>query len=420
MVGHSFPALAGLALLGFGAPFLAGRYWPDGSGPSRGLQVKAGPGFQTLLQARRVALVIGNGAYPACPLRNPVNDARAMALTLQKCGFQVSALEDAGKRQMQEAIRAFGDRIDQGCVGIFYFAGHGLQVGARNFLVPVGANIAREDDVDAEAVPLQAVLARMGAARNPLNICIVDACLDNPFSRGLSEGVPFVRETAPAGTYLAFATAPGGTAGDGGGAHSVYTAALLRQLQAPDLELEEVFRRTRAEVLQVSGSRQVPWEDGTMPVAFHFHGADPLPAAPASAAPFQVPAWTLAASASRVVSGASQDPAGREAQVQDPVPSRPQDEDGPTVPAQVPPQDGPEPAESAPDETVPEFPLSPGPAGGGMPPRPGGGFGVGRRSPRQMAPGPAPAFPPPGPGRGPGAFACFRPMAARRGGFRVR
>jgi len=224
-------------------------------------------------QEARVALVIGNGGYKEAPLKNPVNDARAVAEALKKSGFNVTRLEDATRVQMREAIRTFGARIAEGGVGLFYFAGHGMQVKGRNYLVPVGADIAVEDEVAGEAVEVDAILAKMETARNRLNILILDACRNNPFGRSFrSTQQGLAQVDAPTGTFVAFATAPGRTAADGSGANGLYTEALLRQFHTPGLKLEEVFKRTRADVLRASGQQQTPWENSSIVGDFYFAG----------------------------------------------------------------------------------------------------------------------------------------------------
>lgn len=223
---------------------------------------------------KRVALVIGNASYKEAPLKNPVNDARAVSEVLKKSGFVVTRLEDATRTQMREAIRTFGARIAEGGVGLFYFAGHGMQVKGRNYLVPVGADIALEDEVAGEAVEVDAILAKMETARNRLNILILDACRNNPFGRSLrSTQQGLAQVDAPTGTFVAFATAPGRTAADGSGANGLYTEALLRQIHTPGLKLEEVFKRTRAEVLKSSSQQQTPWENSSIVGDFYFVGS---------------------------------------------------------------------------------------------------------------------------------------------------
>lgn len=245
--------------------------------PGRGVQVQA----TESAGEPRIALVIGNSGYQDAPLKNPVNDARAVRDALARCGFAVTELENASRSQMREAIRSFGARIAEGGVGLFYFAGHGMQVKGRNFLIPVGADIAHEDEVAGEAVEVDAILAKMDTAKNRLNILVLDACRNNPFGRSFrSTQQGLAQVDAPTGTFVAFATAPGRTAADGSGAHGIYTAALLNQLQAPGQKLEDVFKRTRAEVLKASSQQQTPWENSSIIGDFYF-----VPGAPAAPAP---------------------------------------------------------------------------------------------------------------------------------------
>jgi uncharacterized caspase-like protein len=218
----------------------------------------------------RVALVIGNGAYRAAPLVNPANDARAMSDALEKLGFRVIRLQDASQQQMFQAVRSFGEAL-KGGVGLFYYAGHGVQVKGRNFLVPVDAQIEREDELPYKAFDVGLVIEKMEAAHNPLNIVILDACRNNPFvasSRSVSGGL--AQMDAPSGSLIAFATAPGATAEDGRGSNGLYTSHLLRQMATPGLAIEEVFKRTRVAVKQASSGRQIPWESTSLEGAFSF------------------------------------------------------------------------------------------------------------------------------------------------------
>ena len=176
----------------------------------------------------RIALVIGNGSYEDAPLRNPVSDARAMKAALEGCQFEVTLRVNASKREMEDAIQAFGDRIRGGSVGLFYYAGHGVAVKGANYLIPVGAKLSREDDVPYEGVDVGRVLDKMDAARNQLNILILDACRNNPFARSWrSANKGLAQVSAPKGSLIAYATAPGSTAADGNGEHGLYTEALL-------------------------------------------------------------------------------------------------------------------------------------------------------------------------------------------------
>jgi len=220
---------------------------------------------------RRVALVIGNAAYANSPLRNPVNDARAMARTVRELGFDVIVRENTTEKEMNRAINEFGDRLVNGGVGFFFYAGHGVQMSGRNFLIPIGADIRSEGDVDVESVDVNRVLARMEAARNRLNIVVLDACRDNPFGRGFrSVGRGLVSIDAPSGTLIAYATAPGRLARDGDGPNGLYTGELLRAMREPGLRLEDVFKRVRSSVRQRTNGEQIPWEASSIEGDFMF------------------------------------------------------------------------------------------------------------------------------------------------------
>src|ERR671939_1161894 len=148
---------------------------PGGNEQTRGINLSSAN------SEKRVALVIGNSRYESAPLRNPVNDANLVAATLRELGFDVIARTDVSLREMQLAVREFSRKIQNGSVGLFYYAGHGMQSGGRNFLIPIGAQIEGESDLVLEGLDLNSVLEQMGMAQNRLNIVILDACRNNPF-----------------------------------------------------------------------------------------------------------------------------------------------------------------------------------------------------------------------------------------------
>jgi uncharacterized caspase-like protein len=231
------------------------------------------------LAEKRVALVIGNGDYPAGRLANAVLDARAMAVALRELGFEVLAHENAGYREMRRAMAAFGERLARDAVGLFYYAGHGLQVNGKNYLVPTDAEIKSERYVAAEALDAEGVLAQMQEAQTRVNIVILDACRDNPFTtrfRGLTRGLAFM--AAPAGTYVAYATAPGSVAEDGEpGRNGIYTGELLKALREPGLRIEDVFKRVRIAVQARTDNRQNPWDASSMTGDFFFNAPASTP-----------------------------------------------------------------------------------------------------------------------------------------------
>lgn len=213
----------------------------------------------------RLALIIGNAAYKDAPLLNPVNDARDMADLLRQNGFEVILRENASLKDMHLALREFGDRLTRDKLGVFFFAGHGVQVRGRNFLVPVDADIAREDEVAFSALDLQAVLEKMDSARNHTNLVILDACRNNPFaSRFRLPNVGLAQIDAPPGSVIAFATAPGSVAEDGAGRNGLYTSQLLAYLGKEGERIEDAFKQVRAAVRKETAGRQVPWESTSL------------------------------------------------------------------------------------------------------------------------------------------------------------
>ncbi|MEY3272316.1 MAG: hypothetical protein RLZZ341_1217 [Pseudomonadota bacterium] len=233
--------------------------------------------------APRVALVVGNGAYPDAPLDNPANDARAMAERLGGLGFEVLALRDARREQMLEAVQRLGSalaRAPEG-VGLLYYAGHGLQLDARNFMVPVDARLGSAADIARQTVDVGEVIAAFRKAATRVNIVVLDACRDNPFG-GITSGRGLAPLDAPAGTFLAYATAPGNVASDGeaGSSHGLYTQHLLTELARPQARIEDVFKRVRFAVRRASKGAQIPWESTSLEDDFVFQQAQVVAAAP--------------------------------------------------------------------------------------------------------------------------------------------
>ncbi len=225
----------------------------------------------------KVALVVGNAAYPSAPLRNPVNDATAMAERLKAAGFEVTLRTNVTQREMTRAVSRFGQDLKTGSVGLFYYAGHGMQVRGRNFLVPVDADIQSEASVRSEAVDLDLVLEQLGPSR--LSMVILDACRNNPFEGRFrsSGGSGLAQIDAPKGTLLAYATAPGKVASDGDGSHGLYTAELLKAMDLPGAKVEEVFKAVRVNVIKATAGLQVPWESSSLTGDYYFRPAAAAP-----------------------------------------------------------------------------------------------------------------------------------------------
>ncbi|MEO8557162.1 MAG: caspase family protein [Actinomycetota bacterium] len=251
----------GLAAASLFLPLPSARVWAQSEGAVK------------LLRAPKVALVLGNGSYKGIGgLRNPVNDANAIAEVLKDFGFDVTMKLDAGRVEMESAIDAYALGLKQRkAVGLFYYAGHGLQLSWTNFLVPVDAAIRRAEDVQAGCVDLSRLINGVREAANPMNVIILDACRENPFERDFRvSNKGLTQMDAPNDTLLAYATAPGNTASDGRGAHGLYTETLLKELLTPETRIEDVFKRVRLNVRRTTGGAQVPWESTSLEEDFWF------------------------------------------------------------------------------------------------------------------------------------------------------
>jgi len=247
-----------------------------------------GLGTASAAPEKRVALVIGVGRYVNAPaLANPANDARLVGPALAKLGFDVQIVLDPTYETFKDALRDFGRRLDGARVALFYYAGHGLQAGGRNYLLPANAALARETDLRYEAFDMQAVLDEMDTPGR-INLIFLDACRDNPFSRSLasamggrssvaSRGLAPI-DTQSGGALIAFATAPGDVAQDGD-KDSPFTTALVRHIATPGLDIRQMLTRVRADVQSATGGRQRPWVNESLDADFYFV-PHPTPAIP--------------------------------------------------------------------------------------------------------------------------------------------
>ncbi|MFM7412419.1 MAG: caspase family protein, partial [Planctomycetota bacterium] len=226
---------------------------------------------------RRVALVIGNAAYKVSPLDNPVNDATDMAESLRGFGFQTTLLRNATLAQMRDATRRFAEQLPSADVALIFFAGHGIESKPKNYMIPVNAELKFEYELSDQAYDAGVWLDMLESIKSTnaerVNIVILDACRDNNLiggKRNLGRGLG--RMDAPSGTFLAYSTAPGKIAADGGRneRNSPFTKYLLRAMQQPNLAIEEVFKEVRRNVGKDTKGEQVPWESTSLTGFFAF------------------------------------------------------------------------------------------------------------------------------------------------------
>ncbi len=214
----------------------------------------------------RFALIVGNSQYEELvDLPNPVRDSRLIAETVRGLGFQVEERSDQGRREMLEAIAAFGRRLGEAgpdAVAFFFYAGHAVQMGGRNFLLPT--DTAADRDTMAGGVEVGAVLGTLASAENGQKFVVLDSCRDKPLDSSPDASRGLAAMQAPPGTMIAYSTAPGRVAFDGAGLNSPYTAALARRLMDSPLPAEELFKEVRAAVMQATGGHQTPWEDSSL------------------------------------------------------------------------------------------------------------------------------------------------------------
>ena len=240
------------------------------------------PGVHAATESR-LALLIGNSSYKNSPLVNPVNDVRLMEVALKESGFTVIKAENASIRDMRRLVRDFGDKLKAtGGVGLFYFAGHGVQVRGENFLVSTDSDIRNEDEVADDSINANVVLEKMQSAGNRVNLVILDACRNNPFAvRSRTAVSGLANMSAPSGSLVAYSTAPGSVASDGSGKNGLYTEHLAKVIRQPGLPVEEVFKQVRAAVRRDSNNQQTPWENTALEGQFFFRSPAPQVAAPA-------------------------------------------------------------------------------------------------------------------------------------------
>ncbi|NDZ16628.1 caspase family protein [Variovorax sp. WS11] len=270
---------------------------------------------------KRIALVVGNSQYPKVPLDNPVNDARLIAGNLRKLGFDVNLQLNVGVLQFRRALREFARMVQQDdAIAVLYYAGHGVQIDGRNYLLPVDINLRDQEEVKDESVDIEELfLSKIDKVGSYPRIVILDACRDNPFAAKTRNvrSAGGLAEMGARGTLIAFASAPGAPAEDGpAGRNSIYTRNLADEIMVPGLEVEQMFKNVRVRVLNDTRQRQLPWVNTSLTSNFSFNPTARRPAAENPAAAPASPSGAPAAPLAQAQAPAPA-PAGRDARPKD-------------------------------------------------------------------------------------------------------
>jgi uncharacterized caspase-like protein len=227
------------------------------------------------MNRRLTALVIGNAAYvDAGPLKNPCNDAEDIAARLETCGFSVIRETNCTYKDMDKALKKFKKSLEGNDVGLFFFAGHGMQIDGENYLAAVDTDVSGEIEAKHSSLPLNRVIETMEKTNTSTNIIVLDACRDNPYERAWNRSAAargLAPVYAPKGTLIAFATSPGRVAKDGSGRNGAYTAAFLQHINTPDCSLENMFKRVRNTLSAATKHKQISWEHTSLSGEFYFN-----------------------------------------------------------------------------------------------------------------------------------------------------
>lgn len=250
-------------------------------------------------QAARIALVVGNAAYSDGPLKNPVNDARAVQAKLTRLGFEVMQVENLKRRDIGRTVNSFASRIRPGDEVVVFYAGHGVQVKGINYLPAVDADIQSEEDVPLNSLNLGNLLERLDEAKAGVKILLLDACRNNPYARSFRSGTRGLArmQDAPSGTLMHFATRPGSVAADGTGSNGLYTTELLRHIDQPGMPIEQMLKQVSAAVDKASKGQQEPWTEGSLRGDFYFQpgaGAQVASVEPVPTTGAEQEVWELA------------------------------------------------------------------------------------------------------------------------------
>jgi hypothetical protein len=220
------------------------------------------------------ALIIGNSDYSVGPLKNPINDARAMEAALQELGFDVTTVLNIGSNvDFNTVVKTFVDKLGLLDVGLIFYSGHGMQLKDKNYLIPTHAKINSETDIEFEGFDMDRLLVELQNKQNALNIIILDACRDNPFAksfRSTSKGLAMVDRSVP-DCLIAYSTEPGGVASDGDGKNGLFTEELVNAIRTPEMDLTDVMMSVRNNVKRRSHDTQLPWETSLLTKKFSFY-----------------------------------------------------------------------------------------------------------------------------------------------------
>lgn len=230
---------------------------------------------EEILKFTKLALVVGCSDYLyGGTLPNPTNDANSMDNKLNSLGFEVIKILNPSQKELKMSIDDFGEKLKNYEVGLFYFAGHGVQVKGLNYLIPVDANIKSEKMVEYDCVEASRVLGYMEESKSHVNIVILDACRDNPFERSWGRGIGqrgLTTMNAPKGSLIAYSTSPGKTASDGDGDNGLYTFSLLEHIGSKQTTIMSMFQKVRIDVINKSKNEQIPWESTSLTADFYFN-----------------------------------------------------------------------------------------------------------------------------------------------------
>lgn len=249
------------------------------------LLIESGGADASQIRLERVALVVGNSAYPGNVLPNAGPDAASLATALDEVGFEVIYVREVNRAQFIAAVELFQEALKSATVGLFYFAGHAVQLRGRNYLLPLGTQITELSDIPREANDLELVLRALEGAPLATRLVFLDACRVNPFPRSFMSGLPATPDwveglappsSAPVSTLISFSTAPNTTASDGKTVNSPYTEALVRYIRQPGTTLEAILQGVRREVIANTEPDQVPWETGATKSSFLFRNASTI------------------------------------------------------------------------------------------------------------------------------------------------